>query len=141
MYPERSKSITVNNFIVIVLLTTIIAAGCGSTGEVRLDMADNGRQIEVEVDQILVISLESNPTTGFGWELIEIEDPILQSMGDAEFQPSESKEVVGAGGIGILLYSSINQFLWQEVAVILIAVFGVVLVSEFISATVRQRIT
>ena len=101
MYPERSKSITVNNFIVIVLLTTIIAAGCGSTGEVRLDMADNGRQIEVEVDQILVISLESNPTTGFGWELIEIEDPILQSMGDAEFQPSESKEVVDAGGTEI----------------------------------------
>jgi phosphonate transport system permease protein len=48
---------------------------------------------------------------------------------------------VGAGGIGILLYSSINQFMWQEVAVILTAVFGVVVISEFISATVRGRIS
>ena len=48
---------------------------------------------------------------------------------------------VGAGGIGILLYSSINQFMWQEVAVILTAVFGVVVFSEFISATVRGRIS
>jgi phosphonate transport system permease protein len=48
---------------------------------------------------------------------------------------------VGAGGIGILLYSSINQFMWQEVAVILTAVLGVVVISEFISATVRGRIS
>ncbi|MBT3768018.1 MAG: phosphonate ABC transporter, permease protein PhnE, partial [Rhodospirillales bacterium] len=43
--------------------------------------------------------------------------------------------------IGIELYSSINLFNWQEVAVMLISVFGVVIISEFISATVRQRIT
>jgi len=101
MYPERSGFTKVNNLIVVMLLMTIIAAGCGPTGEVRLDMADNGHQIEVEVDQILVISLESNPTTGFGWELVELEDPILQLMGEAEFQPSESKEIVGAGGTEI----------------------------------------
>jgi phosphonate transport system permease protein len=60
---------------------------------------------------------------------------------DINIRESTVLGFVGAGGIGILLYSSINQFLWQEVTVILIAVFGVVLVSEFLSATVRQRIT
>ena len=49
--------------------------------------------------------------------------------------------IVGAGGIGIMLYASINQFLWREVSLMLIAIFGVVLVGEFVSATVRQRIT
>ena len=48
---------------------------------------------------------------------------------------------MGAGGIGILLYSSINQFLWREVALVLIIIFAVVVVSEFVSAMVRQRIT
>ena len=48
---------------------------------------------------------------------------------------------VGAGGIGILLYSDINLFQWQAVSVILIAIFAVVVVSEFVSAAVRQRIT
>ena len=60
---------------------------------------------------------------------------------DANIRESTVVGIVGAGGIGILLYSSINQFLWQEVAVILIAVFGVVLFSEFISAMARQKIS
>ena len=60
---------------------------------------------------------------------------------DINIRESSVLGFVGAGGIGILLYSSINQFMWQEVAVILVAVFGVVIASEFISATVRRRIT
>lgn len=60
---------------------------------------------------------------------------------DINIRESTVLGFVGAGGIGILLYSSINQFMWQEVALILIAVFGVVVISEFVSAAVRQRIT
>ncbi len=60
---------------------------------------------------------------------------------DINIRESTVLGFVGAGGIGILLYSSINQFLWREVAMMLIAVFGIVLMSEFISAKVRQRIT
>lgn len=60
---------------------------------------------------------------------------------DINIRESTVLGFVGAGGIGILLYSSINQFAWHEVSVMLIAIFAVVLVSEFVSATVRQRIT
>jgi phosphonate transport system permease protein len=60
---------------------------------------------------------------------------------DINIRESSVLGFVGAGGIGILLYSSINQFMWQEVTVIMIAVFGVVIASEFLSATVRQRIS
>jgi phosphonate transport system permease protein len=60
---------------------------------------------------------------------------------DINIRESTVLGFVGAGGIGILLYSSINQFQWQEVSLMLVAVFGVVLISEFVSATVRQRIT
>lgn len=60
---------------------------------------------------------------------------------DINIRESTVLGFVGAGGIGILLYASINQFLWREVAAMLIAVFLVVVVSEFVSATVRQRIT
>ncbi len=60
---------------------------------------------------------------------------------DINIRESTVLGFVGAGGIGILLYSSINQFQWQEVSLMLVAVFGVVLISEFISAAVRQRIT
>ncbi len=60
---------------------------------------------------------------------------------DINIRESTVLGFVGAGGIGILLYSSINQFQWQEVSLMLMAVFGVVLISEFVSAAVRQRIT
>ena len=60
---------------------------------------------------------------------------------DINIRESSVLGFVGAGGIGILLYSSINQFMWQEVSLMLIAVFCVVLVSEFTSAAVRKRIS
>ena len=60
---------------------------------------------------------------------------------DINIRESTVLGFVGAGGIGILLYSSINQFLWQEVALMLLAVFGVVVISEFVSAAVRQKIS
>ena len=60
---------------------------------------------------------------------------------DINIRESTVLGFVGAGGIGIQLYSSINLFAWREVSLMLIAVFCVVVVSEFISATVRQRIS
>jgi phosphonate transport system permease protein len=67
----------------------------------------------------------------------------IEATGASRLQVRESTVLgfVGAGGIGILLYSSINLFQWQGVSVMLIAIFAVVVVSEFVSATVRQRIT
>ncbi len=60
---------------------------------------------------------------------------------DINIRESSVLGFVGAGGIGIVLYAAINQFMWQEVSVILIGVFGVVILSEFVSAAVRRRIT
>ncbi len=60
---------------------------------------------------------------------------------DINIRESTVLGFVGAGGIGILLYSSINLFLWRQVSLVMLAIFAVVVVSEFVSATVRRRIT
>lgn len=60
---------------------------------------------------------------------------------DINIRESTVLGFVGAGGIGIILYSSINLFAWHEVSVMLIAIFGVVIVSEYLSIKVRKRIT
>ncbi len=60
---------------------------------------------------------------------------------DINIRESTVLGFVGGGGIGIMLYSSINQFAWREVGIMLIAIFAVVIVGEFISAAIRQRIT
>ncbi len=60
---------------------------------------------------------------------------------DINIRESSVLGFVGAGGIGIMLYSSINQFAWREVGIMLISIFVVVIISEFVSAAVRQKIT
>lgn len=47
---------------------------------------------------------------------------------------------VGAGGIGVNLSTSINFFAWQRVLVILLAILGVVIFSEFTSAYLRRKV-
>ena len=60
---------------------------------------------------------------------------------DINIRESTVLGFVGAGGIGIELYSSINLFRWSEVSVIVLAILLVVIFSEFISAASRSRIT
>jgi phosphonate transport system permease protein len=47
---------------------------------------------------------------------------------------------VGAGGIGVELNTSINFFAWQQVLTILIAILGIVIVSEVVSAYLRRKV-
>lgn len=60
---------------------------------------------------------------------------------DINIRESSVLGFVGAGGIGLYLYGSINQFAWQQVLVILAAVFLIVVASELLSAHVRQKVT
>ena len=48
---------------------------------------------------------------------------------------------VGAGGIGVALQTNINYFKWDAVLTILIAILGIVLVSEGISAYLRGKVS
>jgi len=60
---------------------------------------------------------------------------------DINVRESSVLGFVGAGGIGLYLYASINSFAWQQVLMILIAIGVIVLASEALSAWVRGKIT
>jgi inhibitor of cysteine peptidase len=68
-----------------------------NSGRIKIDKASNGQTIEMKVGQKLVLSLESNPTTGYNWEIIAIDEAILKPSGEAEYE-SDSK-LIGSGGI------------------------------------------
>ncbi|UCC99804.1 MAG: protease inhibitor I42 family protein, partial [Phycisphaerales bacterium] len=78
--------------------------------EIRVDEEDNGSQIELDQGQILVITLQSNPTTGYQWEQVENGESILEQMGQAEFKPSETSEppLVGSGGWEIFRFKAVS---------------------------------
>ena len=60
---------------------------------------------------------------------------------DINVRESSVLGFVGAGGVGLYLYASINQFAWQQVLVILAAILAIVIASEALSAYVRARIS
>ena len=77
-----------------------LLTGCGETAdEVRVDDRNQGQQIEVEIGQILVVSLVSNPTTGYSWQVSENDETILAPQGEVNYQADpQSEGLVGSGG-------------------------------------------
>lgn len=60
---------------------------------------------------------------------------------DINIRESTVLGLVGAGGIGLQLQSSLNTLAWPQVALILLVILIAVLISEWVSATVRKAIT
>ena len=59
---------------------------------------------------------------------------------DINIRESAILGLVGAGGIGLYLQSSLNTLVWPQVTLIITVILGTVIVSETISAKVRKMI-
>ena len=59
---------------------------------------------------------------------------------DINIRESTILGLVGAGGIGMKLQASINTLAWSQVATILIMILGTVVISETVSARMRQAL-
>lgn len=71
----------------------------------------SGKTIQLYEGQALIVTLESNQTTGFSWELVEITQDVLEKVSD-EYVVPEQKEgppIVGAGGKEIWTFQAIKE--------------------------------
>jgi phosphonate transport system permease protein len=59
---------------------------------------------------------------------------------DINIRESTILGLVGAGGIGLQLQASLNVLAWPQVTLIFIVILGTVVISEWVSAKVRQAI-
>ncbi|MGC4008489.1 MAG: phosphonate ABC transporter, permease protein PhnE [Pseudomonas sp.] len=59
---------------------------------------------------------------------------------DINVRESAVLGLVGAGGIGMVLDSAMNLFQWDRVAMMLLAIFAVVVVAEVVVTQVRRRV-
>jgi len=59
---------------------------------------------------------------------------------DINIRESAVLGLVGAGGIGVALDTALNLLYWDQVAVVLAAIFGVVIVAEILVTTVRAKV-
>ncbi len=96
--------------VALLLAVLILAAACGSSGEVSVGASASGGQAELEQGQMLVVTLESNPSTGFRWEVADLDQSILQQVGEAEFEVADDRDPPppGAGGHEIFRFQAVG---------------------------------
>lgn len=65
-----------------------------------LNLSQDGQcPVTLNTQQTLILSLPSNPTTGFRWDVRDGAENILQSLGPEVYSTPESNGLVGAAGV------------------------------------------
>lgn len=91
--------------ILTILMLSLSLTAC-SSNKVEIGAEANGETVELTAGQKLVLSLESNPTTGFDWEVSEIDEDVIKQSGESEYK-SES-DLIGAGGVRTFTFEAVT---------------------------------
>jgi len=87
----------------IALASLLFLAACTFAGSQQtplraVEAVSGGETTSLAVNQVLVVALHGNPTTGFCWTIAELPD-FLEQVGSEEYkQDSASPNTVGVGG-------------------------------------------
>lgn len=96
-------------FVLALVVTALVLAGC-STGEVKLGIAASDSTQKFTIGQVIAITLDSNPTTGFGWQVVGEMPGNLQQVGEPEYKAAAGSEgKVGAGGTQTLRFKVVKS--------------------------------
>ncbi len=80
-----------------VLILVFALAGCVKTREVRVTEEQMGGTVELKQGETLSIELPANPSTGYAWEVKDLDTALLEPAGETEFIQQKSDEgLVGA---------------------------------------------
>lgn len=83
----------------VLALGLVLVAGCGGPAEIKVDASNRGERIELGTGEVLVVRLESNPTTGYQWAVQELDESVLQQQGESVYESSGGRNPPpGTGG-------------------------------------------
>jgi inhibitor of cysteine peptidase len=116
----NARSAVYRSLVVMLPAILIVLAGCGPVGdrelgngpeEANIGAEDNGAQVKLAPGQTLVLTLEGNPSTGYSWDVVEVEDSVLRPQGEPEFKAVSDQEPAppGAGGVQVLRFRAVGS--------------------------------
>jgi len=146
------SSRSINSLIWALMLVTIIGPGI-LAGVIAIGLRSIGfcakllyEAIE-EIDETQVEAITATGASGAQRLAYGIVPQIMPAFAgiavfrwDINIRESTVLGLVGAGGIGLQLDSSISNLAWTQVSLILLAILATVIVSEWVSAKVRHAI-
>jgi len=143
---------SINSIIWAVLFVTIIGPGI-LAGLLAIGLRSIGflaKLLYEAIEEVNINQIEAIQATGASrWQVISygIVPQIMPTFAgitvfrwDINIRESTVLGLVGAGGIGLQLQSSLNVLAWPQVSLILIVIFVAVVFSEWISAKIRGAI-
>jgi inhibitor of cysteine peptidase len=86
-------------FIGVALVVSLVACAPKTTAPLELASAQSGSRQTLAVGQLLKISLDSNPTTGYRWAVDGALPPQLEQVGQSKYTAQSS--AIGAGGVEV----------------------------------------
>lgn len=143
---------SINSLIWALLLVTIIGPGllAGAIAVALRSIGFVGKLLYEAIEEIDESQVEAVAATGASrWQVMDyaIVPQILPAFAgiavfrwDINIRESTILGLVGAGGIGLQLQSSLNILAWSQVSLIFLVILVTVIVSEWVSARVRAAI-
>ncbi|MFJ4142373.1 protease inhibitor I42 family protein [Pseudomonas sp. NPDC089734] len=91
----------------LVPLSLVLLTACAQTPKniVSVD-AQSDCPLTLKSGQTLMLTLPSNPTTGFRWQVQNPAQNVLRSLGPEVYNNSQSTEMVGSGGQSVWRYKA-----------------------------------
>jgi inhibitor of cysteine peptidase len=84
----------------------MLASACSEAKQVNLTMADRNKQVEIKAGGMIIIKLDGNPSTGFTWEVKELDNKLFEQVGEATFVNS-NPGLIGSGGTLSLTFKAL----------------------------------
>ena len=89
-----------------VLLALSLLAACGAKGRV-LKGEDNGTRIQCAVGEKFSVTLASNPTTGYQWDVAEADESVLKLL-RTEYT-ADRPRMIGSGGMETFTFEVVGR--------------------------------
>jgi predicted secreted protein len=113
--------VTKTAIVVILGLSLAMGMACSGTsnegstptpvaGEMNVDASYNGSEVALEVGDNLIVTLDSNATTGYSWNLSSVSDTaVIQKVSDEYITPEPTEPpVVGQGGQEVWTFEALT---------------------------------
>jgi len=94
--------------VTVVVIATFLVTGCGAKA---LAYSDPEETIDISPDRefIILIALESNPTTGYSWEAVYDETMLELVEETYELGEYAKQDVVGTGGTELFRFKALES--------------------------------
>jgi len=84
---------------------TPVAPPAPSPADRTLTNSDDGMTIGLKAGQILAVRLDSNPSTGYSWQVSQVDAAVLKQQGEPQFiHPADAPP--GAGGAQVFVFTA-----------------------------------